>query len=330
MVVSVGSKGVKTVGKSVHSKSKDFKFDINKVGPIRDIDYKLSRMVYDIFNQKNAKYIPVFLGLIPYEFYILPGMYLAIFQTLWLGSPNPLQFHLLPHWFAYSIFQLLKGSIKTPRPGCWIKGMQGYIDESHCSHGHELQSFPSGHTGICASLATALFMEMMYSDDPHFFEINIKDERIRKGIAFTGIFVAFMTGIHRVSKGYHSLFDSMTGMLIGMCIGFISWSALEYYKKKYNKLCEERDGKKASLNLFSKPDENGEEDLCENHKWSEKNEELSYWLKDWGLFKSKVNPNLPDVNTATGIARIVLTIPVLYLTIKFFTKDVWKLASIKH
>ena len=89
---------------------------------------------------------------------------------------------------------------------------------NHCSHGHELQSFPSGHTGICASLATALFMEMMCRTI-HFFEINIKDERIRKGIAFTGIFVAFMTGIRRVSKGYHSLFDSMTGMLVGMCIG---------------------------------------------------------------------------------------------------------------
>ena len=53
-------------------------------------------------------------------------------------------------------------------------------------------------------------MEMMYSDDPHFFEINIKDIKIRRGIAFTGLFIAFMVGIHRVSKGYHSLADSMT------------------------------------------------------------------------------------------------------------------------
>ena len=322
MVVSVGSKGMKTVGKSSFSKQPGF--DISKVGPIRDIDYKLSRMVYDLFNQKNMKYIPVLCGLIPYEFYILPGMYLAIFQTLWLGTPNPIQFHLLPHWFGYSMFQLLKGSIKAPRPGCWIDGMKGYIDDSHCLHGHEFQSFPSGHTGISTSLATALFMEMMYSDDPHFFEINIKDMNIRRAIAYTGLFVAFMTGIHRVSKGYHSLFDSMTGMLIGACIGFISWSALEFYKKKYNKLCEGH-GSSGGSNLHS-----DEEDLCENHKWSEKNDEMSYWLKDWGLFKSKVNPNRPDVNTMTGVARIVLTIPVMYLTIKFFRKDVWTLASIKH
>lgn len=328
MVVSVGSKGMKTVGKSNFSKQP--KFDLSKVGPIRDIDYKLSRAVYDIFNQKNTKYIPVFLGLIPYELYILPGMYLAIFQTLWLGSPNPIQFHLLPHWFGYSIFQLLKGSIKTPRPGCWIDGMKGYIDDSHCLHGHEFQSFPSGHTGISSSLATALFMEMMYSDDPHFFEINIKDVNIRRAIAFTGLFVAFMTGIHRVSKGYHSLFDSMTGMLIGCCIGFISWSALEYYKKKYNKLCEERGSSGGSINNNMAQRDDEDEDLCANHMWSEKNDEMSYWLNNWGLFKSKVNPNRPDVNTMTGIARVVLTVPVLFLTIKFFRKDLWQLASIKH
>lgn len=328
MVVSVGSKGMKTVGKSNFSKQP--KFDLSKVGPIRDIDYKLSRAVYDIFNQKNMKYIPVFLGLIPYELYILPGMYLAIFQTLWLGSPNPIQFHLLPHWFGYSIFQLLKGSIKTPRPGCWIDGMKGYIDDSHCLHGHEFQSFPSGHTGISSSLATALFMEMMYSDDPHFFEINIKDVNIRRAIAFTGLFVAFMTGIHRVSKGYHSLFDSMTGMLIGCCIGFISWSALEYYKKKYNKLCEERGSSGGSINNNMAQRDDEDEDLCANHMWSEKNDEMSYWLNNWGLFKSKVNPNRPDVNTMTGIARVVLTVPVLFLTIKFFRKDLWQLASIKH
>ena len=294
-------------------------FDITKVGPIRDIDFKLSRAIYDIFNQKTMKLIPNYLGLIPYEIYILPGMYLAIFQTLWLGTPNPVQFHLLPHWFAYSIFQLLKGSIKTYRPGCWIKGMGNFIDESHCMHGHEFQSFPSGHTGIASSLATALFCEMMFSADPHFFEIKLKNENIRRSIAFTGIFVAFMVGIHRVSKGYHSLFDSMTGMLIGMCIGFISWSAMEFYKRRYDNLCDK--GSKEDLG----------ENACTNHVSNERGAmgEIEYWLTDWSMFKSKVMNN-SNFDIATGIARIVLTIPVGYLTIKFFTKDVFKLASIKH
>ena len=57
--------------------------------------------------------------------------------------------------------------------------------------------------------------------------------------------------------------------------------------------------------------------------------EIEYWLTDWSMFKSKVMNN-SNFDIATGIARIILTIPVGYLTIKFFAKDVWKLASIKH
>ena len=93
-------------------KNKEKKFDLSKVNSFRKVDYKLSRAIYDLFNDKTMKLIPNYLGLIPYEIYILPGMYLAILQVLWLGSFNPIQFNLLHHWFAYSIFQLLKGSIK--------------------------------------------------------------------------------------------------------------------------------------------------------------------------------------------------------------------------
>ena len=293
------------------------KFDVNKAGPLRSVDYKLSKAIYELFKGDTMKLIPNYLGLIPYEIYILPGMYLAIFQVLWLGSPNPIQFHLLPHWFGYSIFQLLKGTIKAPRPGCHIPGMKEFIDDSHCHDKHAWQSFPSGHTGIASSLATALFMEMMYSDDPHFFEINIKDIKTRRFIGFTALFVAFMVGIHRVSKGYHSLADAMTGCLIGSSIGFISWTSLEYFKKLYYRICAERGAS------------SGEGDACENYKYAEKDDEIEYWTNNYNIFKLKLFDS-PEINTAIGVVRIVLTIPILYLTIKFFTKDVFQLATIKH
>jgi len=296
--------------------------DLSKSTEIRKIDYKLSKVIYDIFNKEHMKYVPVVFGLIPYELYILPGMFLAILQTLWLGTPNPVQFHLLPHWFAYSIFQLLKGAIKTYRPGCWIKGMGEYIDKSHCMHGHEFQSFPSGHTGICASLTTALFCEMIYSQDPQFFEISISDKNTRYIIAGSGIFVCILVALHRVSKGYHSLFDTITGMILGICIGFTSWSAMEYYKRRYEKLCSKQ-GITEGANV-----EEGE-GLCDNYEYAEKDREVFYWLKDWSLFKTKVLKD-ESFNLATGITRIILSIPILYLTIKFFYKDVWNLASIKH
>ena len=298
-------------------KGKKKEFKLSEASEIRSIDYKLSKSVYDLFNNDIMKYIPVFLGLIPYEIYILPGMYIAILQVLWLGTPNPIQFHLLPHWFAYSIFQLLKGSIKTARPGCWIPGMKKYIDESHCSHGHEWQSFPSGHTGIAFSLATGLFMEMMYSDDPHFFEINIKTMETRRLIAFTGLFVAMITGLHRVSKGYHSLFDSMTGSLIGVSIGFISWTSLEYFKKLYLKLCETRENGKDS------------DGLCDNYNYAKKDDEMGYWLNNYNFFNLKLFDQ-PEIDIMIGIVRIVLSIPILWLFQKFLRKDLWNLASIKH
>tara|TARA_B100001093_G_C26834671_1_gene1017795 strand:- start:686 stop:1591 length:906 start_codon:yes stop_codon:yes gene_type:complete len=297
-------------------------FDLSTVGTFRSIDYKLSKAIYDLFDDDFVKHIPVYLGLIPYELYILPGMYIAIIQVLLLGTPNPIQFHLLPHWFAYSIFQLLKGSIKTPRPGCWIPGMKGFIDESHCSHGHEWQSFPSGHTGIAASLATGLFMEMLYSEDPHFFEISIKSIQTRRLIAFTGIFVAIITGLHRVSKGYHSLFDSCTGSLIGISIGFISWTSLEYFKKMYSKLCKERESTKKNLI-------DTEEDLCLNYQYAKNDNEIGYWMNNYNFFKLKLFDQ-PEIDIAIGIVRILLMIPIIWLFIKFWRKDFWNLASIKH
>ena len=69
--------------------------------------------------------------------------------------------------------------------------------------------------------------------------------------------------VHRVSKGYHSLFDSITGALIGITIGFISWTSMEYYKKYYHKLCDKTTNDK----------------LCENHKFTKENKNFLIGLK---------------------------------------------------
>jgi membrane-associated phospholipid phosphatase len=243
---------------------------------LQNIDFILTKIIYDFFDNKALKGIAHYLGLIPYEFYVIPGMYVAIFITIWYGVIGPVQFHLLPHWFAYSIFQFMKKSIKRERPGCKYKNMKKYIDKSHCMHGHQNQSFPSGHTGVASSLATALFLEMNYSEKPHFFDIEIKTEFVQKMIARLGLFVAAMVSLHRISKGYHSLFDVICGFIIGSSIGYISWTTLETCKKKID------------------------------DKFIKQNKKLIIG------------------------AKVALTIPVLFLTFKFLTKDVFKLASIKH
>jgi len=298
-------------------KSSGLKFTGN---PINDLDLMLSKGVYDIFNTPFMSLIPNYLGLIPYEIYVLPGMYLAILQVLWLGTPNPIQFHLLPHWFSYSVFQFLKLKIKRPRPGCHQKSMSKYIDDGHCMHGHEWQSFPSGHTGVSMALATSLFMEMMFSEHPHFFEISIQNRTTQIIIGSIGIFVALMVAMHRVSKGYHSFFDTCTGAVIGFTIGFIAWITLEYFKKLYNKLCEEKE----------KNDEKDEKGYCDNYKYSTTGKgEFSYWLDNFNFFGYEFSDD-KFINITIGICRIILTVPILFLLGKFITKDVFHLASIKH
>ena len=284
----------------------------------RSIDYKFTKAIYDLFDNKTSKYIPKYLGLIPYEVYVLPGMYIAILLVVWLGTPNPIQFHLLPHFFAYSVFQLLKRTINTPRPGCHYRQMSKYIDKGHCIQGNEWQSFPSGHAGIAASLATALFMEMIYSDNPHFFEMKIKSKTIRKMIAYSGIIISIFVILHRVSNGYHSLLDTITGCIIGITIGFISWTSLEYFKTNYNKLCDER---------IKNNDDNNK--LCDHYKFDKNDNEISYWINEYNLFKTKFIDD-PFVNKMIGISRILISIPILWLLYKFITKDVFNLTGLKH
>jgi len=282
---------------------------------INKIDYTITKSIYDLFNRKYINKIPYIFGLIPYEIYVIPGMYLAILQVVWFGTPNPIQFHLLPHWFAYSIFQFLKKSIKKKRPGCAYKNLSKYIDKSHCKYGNENQSFPSGHSGVSFALATSLLMEMNFSKVPHFFEIPITNPVTQSIISGLGLVVAMMVALHRVSMGFHSFFDVVIGALIGFSIGFISWITLQYFKKSYNQLCEEK--------------KNDSDDICNNHKMNIEHNEIMYWLDDWKLFGYKFYNN-EFIKNGMGFSRIILTIPILYLLFKFLTDDVFKLAAIKH
>ena len=279
------------------------------------LDHRVTKAIFDAVNDNGVtRAMPVMLGLIPYELYVIPGMYLAVLQVIWVGSPNPVQFHLLPHWFAYSVFQFMKKAVKRSRPGCKYKDMSKYIDASHCSHGHELQSFPSGHTGVAFALVTALLMELFCSDDPRFFEVRVRTRAARNTIAFLAVAIGVMVSVHRVSKGYHSVIDVMAGMAIGASIGFTSWSIMEYYKRKYKALCKQPQ---------NKDDESCEEDLGKN----EGGRKLADWLLQTGGMGRSTNTTAMATSAAT---KVILTIVVSVLVYKFFAKDVAHLASIKH
>ena len=125
------------------------------------IDFQATQMVYNLVNHNSfIRELPYYLGLLPYELYVLPGMFIAIIQVIIYSALNPIQFHLLPHFFAYSLFQLIKGTVARERPGCAHQSLSNYIDSSHCLGKQRFMSFPSGHTGIAFALATSLYLEI--------------------------------------------------------------------------------------------------------------------------------------------------------------------------
>ena len=92
-----------------------------------------------------------------------------------------------------------------------------------------------------------------------------------------------------------------------------SWLILEHYKQFYDKLCEKNKDAKE----------------CENYKYEQNGMEIQYWLKNWTLDGYHTVTN-PTVNTAIKIGRFILSIPILFLSLKFFTKDIFHLTNIKH
>lgn len=274
---------------------------MNTMKTMNEVDKTITKYIYKSINSNTLlKSVPHVFGLIPYEIYVIPGMYLAIIQTILFETHKPVQFHLLPHWFSYSIFQFLKKSIKRGRPGCVDKSLNKFIDPGHCKGSHKFQSFPSGHMGVASSLATALFMEMHYSSDSKFFEVPIKTEIMKNIISSSGIFVAIMVGLHRISKGYHSFFDVMCGFLLGCSIGAISWKVLESCK------VEQESKSKGKTTSFS-----------DNFK------------KIYSKYE-KLKQDNPFMGNLLMTSKVILIIPILFLFYKFISKDLFHLTTIKH
>ena len=82
------------------------------------------------FNNKWSSNITEIFGVIPYEIYEKVGMYSSILQVLWLSTPNPFQFYLVPYWFTFTIIRILKEIIPRKRPGCFHKDMNTFIDKT--------------------------------------------------------------------------------------------------------------------------------------------------------------------------------------------------------
>ena len=183
-----------------------------------------------IHSNPTLRTIPFYAGLVPYEWYVLPGMYIALLQMIWTSDITVIRFHILPHLLAYSFFQAMKSVIPRVRPGCAHKSLSGEIERGHCTGKVKKQSFPSGHTGIAFALAAALFMELR-TDSPRLFGVPVS-AHVKTPIATLGFAVATLVAVHRVVGGYHYVGDVVVGAILGVLLGTLSWNSLSACDEK--------------------------------------------------------------------------------------------------
>jgi membrane-associated phospholipid phosphatase len=194
------------------------------------MDNHLTKWIYQNIGLNSNPIInkfPFLFGLVPYEIYILPGMFLAIALAFYYDNLAPIQIHLLPHWAAYSISVYIKSSVHRLRPGCnpALK-MNKLIDPKHCEGKTKFQSFPSGHTIIAFSLATSL---ILYLDEQK--RLNPQDKMMYDACIVAVSVVAVSVSIHRISYGYHHVSDVIIGAIIGIIIGYLCYKILDPYVK---------------------------------------------------------------------------------------------------
>lgn len=197
---------------------------------ISSADQILTKWIYNNIGLNSSPLIskaPYYLGLLPYELYVLPGMFVAVITMFYNQSFHPVQFHLLPHWFAFSVGLYLKTHLSRMRPGCSDKlNMNRLLDPGHCQGKTKFQSFPSGHTMIAFALATSL---MLYLQDDSYDEsekkfigIDFAQPVVKKITISIAYFVAFFISVHRISYGYHHVGDVIAGAILGSMIGYTS------------------------------------------------------------------------------------------------------------
>ena len=217
------------------------------------IDHDLSGLIYDNIGKSSVlSKVVYFLGLLPYEIYVLPGMFVAIMGMIAHQSYVPLQLHLLPHWFAFSVAQYIKSNIKRTRPGCLRK--DGLISKNHCEGKTRDQSFCSGHTLICVALTTSLYVFLadrtVSNKRVDFLNVSIdfNNPNLYKPVQVGAILVCTMTALHRVSLGYHYVSDVICGAFIGVIIGLVVYRVMD----KAVSRCKKENDSRLLQNIFVK------------------------------------------------------------------------------
>lgn len=194
-----------------------------------DLDYALSNFFYETIGCNSNIYVqhlPYFAGLIPYELYVLPAMFVAIFCTFYFESLTPVRVQLLPQWFAYSVSLYMKNNIWRTRPGCLNpRKPSKLIDKKYCNSHKANQSFPSGHSILICSLASSIFLFLEDETVPNKSKdlgpyLQFADPTVQKMLYSVILVVVIMVMLHRVAYQFHFLSDVIVGAMLGVMIAY--------------------------------------------------------------------------------------------------------------
>ena len=255
-------------------------FAAGTIEGIHDADKKFTVLLHT--HGKFLEDVAFRFGLLPYEIYVIPGMYVAMLQMIWYGSVDAAQFHVVPHVIAFSIFRSLNSTVPRTRPGCldpdpFTRKDSAEIEKGHCAGKTDKESFPSGHTGIAAALLSALVLQL-YAGSATVFDVKIKSDWTKHTITGVACCVVLLVAAHRIMHKYHYFGDTLAGFVLGAIIGTLSWKIFDVCHSK---------AKKASEPLY-------------------------------------------DRNILPLPAKVVLSVPIIGLLIKFLLKDLKNLTKVHH
>ena len=209
------------------------------IGDISDIDWEITRNIYKcIGDHENTliRNLPNYLGMIPYQLYVLPGMFISILSLIHDNNMSMINYHLFPHIFAFTFSRILKQNIGRIRPGCKGKGITIREDPLYCKT-HAKESFPSGHATIalCMSTALALYLKEDRAKGKLFNVIDFDDRRVQNFTIVLAYTCSFFVCLQRITNGYHFFGDVVAGIFLGILLGFISHKATSHLQNGIEK-----------------------------------------------------------------------------------------------
>ena len=170
-------------------------------------------------DSRGREELTYYMGMLPYEIYVLCGVYVGILFVVWAGNAEMLRVALLPVFMAYCVFGMSR-AVSHP---CGNGDLRHHIGHTECMR---TEYFPCGTSGVAAALIVALVCEIVYKSDLNLFGIHVSNVFGKAAVLAAVLLIEICVLFHRVNNRRVTVFDACTGLTVGALIGLASWWCL--------------------------------------------------------------------------------------------------------